>query len=94
MKSWPGQFVSVVQICRRAGNRRQFQENPNWAVPLLATMLDKKVVECDAYNRYRLKPPEKKRKVFMSPELKKILEKAGRTFDVDESAAGPGDPGI
>ena len=30
LKTWPGQFVSRREICRRAGGKWRFREDENW----------------------------------------------------------------
>jgi hypothetical protein len=45
LRSWKGEFVSVAEICRRAGGRRKFVESPNWAKLMMARLMDAGVVE-------------------------------------------------
>jgi hypothetical protein len=79
LKSWADQFVSGREICRRAGGRRKWAEDPNWALPLLNNMVEKGILESDSKLRYRLKSEDKKKKQkhWLSPDIAKIFEKHG-----------------
>src|SRR5258708_1886298 len=82
LKSFRGQFVSVREIARRAGGKRRFQKDPNWAGPPLHALVDKGIVESDSTGHYRLviaKEKKSKRK-WLSPQVKEILEKSGKDF--------------
>jgi hypothetical protein len=83
LKSWPRQFVSGREICRRAAGKMRYREEPYWAVQPLGRLVEKKVIETDAGGHYRLIPDEKKQqpKKWISPQIKKILEQSGKTFD-------------
>jgi len=76
LKSWIDQFVSQREICRRAGGKWRFRENPNWALPVLSRMTEKGILESDAAGHFRLAPEKKddKKKRWLSPHLKKLLE--------------------
>ena len=83
LKSWPRQFISAKEIARRAGGKKRYQEDPNWAIRVLIRMAEKGLVEGDAAGHYRL-PQEKKEsrlRRWVSPEIKKILEQSGKKFD-------------
>ena len=78
LKSWIDQFVSQREICRRAGGKWRYRENPNWALRVLSRMAEKGILESDASGHFRLAPEKKdKKKRWLSPELKKLLEGAG-----------------
>jgi len=79
LKSWVDQFVSQREICRRAGGKWRFRENPNWALPILSRMLEKRLVESDAHGHFRLaaEKPDDKKKRWISPQLKKLLDGGG-----------------
>jgi hypothetical protein len=88
LKSWPNQFVSGREIARRAGGKWRFRQDENWAAQILIRMVEKQLLETDASGHYRIKPREKaKKKRFVSPQMKDILEKSGKDFgealDVD-----------
>jgi hypothetical protein len=85
LKSWSGVFISGREIARRAGGRRRFRDDPNWASPVIARLVEKKIIEDDAGGHYRLIPREKNKvKKWVSPQIKKILEQSGKTFDVGD----------
>jgi hypothetical protein len=92
LKSWPGQFVSRKEICRRAGGKRRYREDENWAVPILQRMLEINLVEKDSDGRFRLTEQKshdqkKSQKRWISPAIKAILRQSGRDFtviDLDE----------
>jgi len=90
LKSWPGQFVSSKEICRRAGGKWRFRDDPGWAVPVLTRMVEKGILESDASGHFRLLPKEKekKKKIWISPEVKKALEDSGRAFEIKDEDAG------
>src|SRR3954447_24197629 len=88
LKTWSGQFVSGREIARRAGGKWKFRQDEHWAVQILGRMVEKQMLEKDASGHFRIRPREKaKKKHFVSPEMKKILEESGKdfsaTFDVD-----------
>src|SRR3954453_19331170 len=84
LKSYPGQYVSAKEICKRAGGKWRFREDEKWALPVLQRMAEKALVEADTTGHFRLTPDHKtkdKKKWWASPEMKKILEKSGKEFD-------------
>ena len=58
LKSYPGQFVSAAEICRRAGTKRRFRKQPDWALPILKRMVDAGLLESDSTGHYRLAPTQ------------------------------------
>ena len=90
LKSWGTEFVHTREICRRAGGKRRFHENPEWAKPVLLRMTDRGILESNATGHFRLKPiPRKnKGKRWVSPDIAKILKESGVQV---ESAGDEGD---
>jgi hypothetical protein len=85
LKSSPGQFISAREIARRAGGKSRYNKDPHWAVPFLAQLLEKKVIEKDSSHNYRLvAKPEKKKSHWISPQMKKILEANGNFTHIIE----------
>lgn len=82
LKGFPGQFVSYAEVCRRAGGKRRYRIEPEWATVVLARLVEKGIVESDSTGHYRLKmrPKREKQSKWMSPEIRKILEKSGKDF--------------
>jgi len=50
----PRTAFSAVEICRKAGNKRHFQENPRWAIPPLLRLRDCGLIEDDGFGHYRM----------------------------------------
>jgi hypothetical protein len=78
LKTFPGQFVSAREISRRAGGKRRFREEPNWAYPVLSRMVEKAFIETDSTRHYRLPFAETKKdknKKWISPQIRKLLER-------------------
>jgi len=87
LKSFQDQFVSGKEICRRAGGKWRFREEPAWALPVLRRMLEIKVVETDIDGRFRLTQsaaPHRstKKRMWISPAIQRMLEESGKNFGV------------
>lgn len=83
LKASNGQYVSVKEICRRAGGKNRHEDDPRWAVPMLRRLLEEGQIERDASGHYRLKPPEtdrRKSRRWVSPQMAKILRASGTSF--------------
>jgi len=94
LKLYHRQFVSGREICRRAGGRRRYRDEPGWALSVLKRLAEKGVLEADQTGHYRLIPlPEKeqKKRRWVSPQVRKILEQSGKTFDVISPEEDSGD---
>ena len=90
LKSFQDQFVSGKEICRRAGGKWRFREEPAWALPILRRMLESRLVETDIDGRFRLTQQSvstdtTKKKIWVSPAIQRILEESGRNFGVFET---------
>ncbi|HLP75995.1 MAG TPA: hypothetical protein VK327_03690 [Candidatus Paceibacterota bacterium] len=91
LKSYPGQFIGLREICRRAGGKWRYRENENWAVPVLVRLVEKGLIEDDRLGHYRLIVQTKKKKnggrasapQWISPQIKSILDQSGKVFDID-----------
>jgi len=87
LKSWPGQFVSRKEICRRAGGKWRFRQDENWALPSLQRLEEDGVIEQDDTGHYRLlkrgiQSTKMHQKVWMSPAIKQILQRNSRKLVV------------
>ena len=82
LRSWPGQFISGREICRRASGKKRFREDPNWATPVLGRLVEKGLIDSDSTGHYRLRPRERKTKPrkWLAPHVKKILRESGKDF--------------
>lgn len=56
LKSWNGEYVNTIEICRSAGNRQKFKENPGWANSLMARLVDMNLIEVNERGHYRVAP--------------------------------------
>jgi hypothetical protein len=89
LKTFPGEFVSAKDIARRAAGKWRFREDPEWATPVLARLVERHVIEGDSRNYYRLLPSstQTRKKQWVAPHIKQLLEKSGKRFDIDEEDA-------
>ena len=53
LKTAPNKFVSLLEISRRAGGRRRFEETPNWARNLMAPLMEAGLIEVNPRGHYR-----------------------------------------
>ncbi len=84
LKTYPGQYVSGREICRRAGGKWRFREDEKWALPVLQRLLEKNELEADPMGHFRwIKKHDRKskKKWWASPQIKKILQQSGRQFE-------------
>lgn len=87
LKTYGSTHVAVREICRRAGGRRRYDEDHEWARPILARMIERGILETNAEGQYRVKPVKKKKEgKWISPDIAKILKESGLEV---ESAGGP-----
>lgn len=56
LKSWNGEYVNSIEICRSAGSRQKFKENPGWANSLMSRLVDLALVEVNERGHYRIAP--------------------------------------
>lgn len=83
LKAWKHVFVSAREICRRAGGKHRFRQDPDWAKPALARMVERGILEMDAAGHYRIRPSDKKftgPKRWVSPHIARILRESGKDF--------------
>ena len=94
LKTWPGQFVSAREVCRRAGGKWRYREDERWALPVLQRLLEKRQVEADARGHYRLvteKKPEKKG-LILPTKQKRVLQSGDDYGEIDlDQKLGPDD---
>lgn len=82
LKSLPGQFISGREIARRAGGKERYREDTEWAKPVLRQLMEKHIIESDSMGHYRLFGASIRGggQRWISPQIRKILEKSGRKF--------------
>lgn len=57
LKRFPQQFVSINDISKSVGSRKNFHEDRNWTLPVLRRMELEGWVESNAFGEYRVKAP-------------------------------------
>ncbi|MEY4387555.1 MAG: hypothetical protein RLY20_2838 [Verrucomicrobiota bacterium] len=83
LKSWPGMFVSAREVARRAGGKRRFRDEPQWVYPVLSRLVEQKHIETDGLGHYRFaasRNAKKQRGQWISPHVRRILERSGKDF--------------
>jgi hypothetical protein len=85
-------FVAQMEIARRAGGKKKFHDDPNWAKPILTGMEERGILENDVQGRYRIKPISRKTKSnkWVAPEIAQILKESGVEVE-GESGVGTDD---
>ena len=83
LQTWGVEFISAKEVSRRAGSKKRYHEDPDWAKPLLMALAERGVLESDAMGRYRIKPERKKghKQRWVSPDIEKILNDNGVEID-------------
>ncbi|HEX9045976.1 MAG TPA: hypothetical protein VF988_03025 [Verrucomicrobiae bacterium] len=79
-----GDWVNSKEVCRRAGGKRRFAEDPYWARPVLQRLKELGMVEGDMSGRYRVVAEEEEE--WVAPDIAKILGEG----EEDKPAKGPG----
>jgi hypothetical protein len=79
LQTWGDQFVGGKEIARRASTKKKFNDNPEWAKPMLSRMQERGVLESNALGQYRIKPVshKSKDKRWVAPDIAKILQENG-----------------
>ena len=62
LQTWGNEFVSAKEISRRAGTKKRYHDDPDWAKPYLQVMTERGLLERDMVGRFRVKPKLKKAK--------------------------------
>jgi len=79
-------FISFAEISRRAGGKKRVRQDPTWATPVLNRLVERGIVESDTTGHYRLKPtpPKTRTTKWVSPQMRRILEASGKTFEIPD----------
>ena len=79
LKTYGADYVALREICRRAGGRKRYHEDHEWARPILQRMVERAILETNSEGQYRVKPVPKKKKGdrWVSPDIAKILQESG-----------------
>jgi hypothetical protein len=75
LKRFPNQFVSVGDISKSVGSRRQFNEDRNWTLPVLRRMALHGWVEVSTFGEFRVTHQPEETTTF-----KKALETPGASL--------------
>ena len=95
LKSWKGNHVSLVEICRSAGGRRKFRESPQWAKGLMARLVDSQMVSVNERGHYAFimesspAPVEANVPEDYFPTAQNAIIVGDDYFPPPEAAAGP-----
>jgi hypothetical protein len=80
------EWVNAKEVCRRAGGKKRFAEDNNWARPILQRMKHSQILEGDLMGRYRIKPKKEAHKgKWVSPDIEKILREGGTKEDAERA---------
>ena len=87
LQTWGVEFISAKEVSRRAGTKKRYHEDPDWAKPLLMAMAERGLLEGDAMGRFRIKPEPKKghKQRWVSPEIEQLLKDKGLDAEGGES---------
>jgi hypothetical protein len=78
LKTYGSDFVAAREICRRAGGKKRYHEDHEWAKPILHRMIERGILETNPEGQYRVKVAKKKKAgKWMSPDIAKILQEGG-----------------
>jgi hypothetical protein len=89
LSNYGEEWISAKEICRRAGGKRRFNEDNNWAIPVLKRLKDTHVIESDQMGRYRI-PPPKEDEHGAPADVEKLLE-SGVKADAERADAMSGE---
>ena len=84
-KANPKAWLKAKELARHIGGKFRYEQNPEWAKPILKKFASKDLIEVDAAGAYRLKPKvrENKPRIFVTPEIAAALRRAGKDLKVD-----------
>ena len=92
LKSRELEFVHAREICRRAAGKHRFQQDPEWAKPVLVRMSERGILETNVTGHYRIKrvPKKNKNRRWVSPDIARILKESGVEVEStgEETTAG------
>lgn len=92
LKPFGEDWVNAKEVCRRAGGKKRYAEDNNWAKPILHRLKERMILEGDLMGRYRIKPEKKSHKgKWVSPDIEKILRESGVEVDAERADAASED---
>jgi hypothetical protein len=88
LKTFGEEWVNAKEICRRASGKKRFNEDNNWAKPILHRLKERQILDGDELGRYRIKPVKKAHKGrWVSPDIERILRESGVKVDTERAEA-------
>jgi hypothetical protein len=75
LKASPKSYFAPVEIAKKAGGRRMFDENPRWAAPLLPRMREMDIIDQNDDGAYRYVTDEEREE--REKKKRKKLDRAG-----------------
>ncbi|HEX5400191.1 MAG TPA: hypothetical protein VFY06_14185 [Verrucomicrobiae bacterium] len=84
MKTWGGDFVNAREIARRAGGKRKFHQDPDWAKPILLRMEERGILESNIQGHFRIKPLPKEKQIEpqrVAPAVPRLLHESRAAFE-------------
>ena len=86
LENFPDDFVTEMEIARRADGRARFMRDTHWAHIALSQLTEAGLLEADGLGKFRMKSRSTKAHVvagkFLAPELRVILEHSSHHFDL------------
>jgi hypothetical protein len=89
LKIWGGNFINAREIARRAGNKRRFHGDPDWAKPILLRMEERDILESDAQGHFRIKRVARQKWAAPAPEpdVSQLLQESSVAVEKDGAGA-------
>ena len=84
LNCFPNLFVAAAEVSKRAGDRRRYKANPDWAKPALQLLTMQGVLEVDASGHYRVKSRHKTEEEELPP-----TENPANPYDTAAEPAAP-----
>ena len=86
LENFPDDFVTEMEIARRADGRTHFMDDTHWAHIALSQLIESGLLETDGLGKFRLKDRSAKAhamvRKFLAPEVREILEHSSHHFDL------------
>ena len=86
LENFPDDFMTEMEIARRADGRNHFMKDTHWAHLALSQLMDFGLLESDGIGKYRLKCRRGKsagmNRKYLAPQVREILERSSRHFDL------------
>jgi len=82
------EWVSGREIARRAGGKKRYAEDNDWARPVLARLRSAGIIEGNQAGRFRIKPEpghKSEKKQWIAPDIEKILKEGGIGVEAEDA---------